>query len=296
MMRFPILLLAAVAPALAAARTPPAQTPVERQRAEWNQPAQPFRLLGNVHYVGMAGVSAYLITSPDGHVLIDGGMEESAPRIAASIRALGFRVEDVRYILINHAHWDHAGGLAELKRLTGARLVASAADAPDLAAGRNPYRDDVGGFAPVAVDRIVGEGDTVALGGVTLTAHMTSGHAKGCTSWTLPVTQEGRTFSVLFACSLSVAGQRLVGDTRYPEAAADFRATFARLRALQADAFLGFHPSQFDLAEKRRRLEAGDPLAFVSAQEVETQIDRAEAAFETELAAQGRTASTGSGQ
>lgn len=287
-MRFLILLFAAAIPTLAAAQTP--QTPFERQRAEWNQPVQPFRILGNVHYVGTAGISAYLITGPDGHVLIDGGMEESAPRIAANIRARGFRLEDVRYILINHAHWDHAGGLAELKRLSGARLIASAADAPDLALGRNPYRDDVGGFAPVGVDRIVGEGDTVRLGDLALTAHMTPGHTKGCTSWTLPVTQEGRAYRVLFACSLSVAGQRLVGDARYPEAAADFRATFARLRALRADVFLAFHPGQFDLDGKRRRLQAGDPLAFVSPAEAEAQIDLAQAAFEAELAIQNAAA------
>ena len=259
------------------------------QRAEWNRPTEPFRIIGNVHYVGTAQIGAYLVAGPDGHVLIDGAMEESATQIAANVRSLGFRLEDVRYILINHAHWDHSGGLAELKRLTGARLVASAADTADLEQGFNAHRDDTAHFPPVAVDRQIGEGDRLALGGLELTAHLTPGHTPGCTSWTLRTEEGGRSYDVLFACSLTVAAQKLVNDARYPNAGADFEASFARLRTLSADVFLGFHGGQFGLEGKRRRLAAGDPLAFVDPAELSAQIEGAEAAYRNELERQ-RTA------
>jgi metallo-beta-lactamase class B len=130
-----------------------------RQRAEWNAPAEPFRVVGPIHYVGTAGLSSFLITTRAGHVLIDGGMEESAPRIAANVARLGYRMRDVRYILISHAHWDHAGGLAGLKRLAPrAVLIASAADRPTLELGRSLDRDDLAPFERVRVDRVVGDG------------------------------------------------------------------------------------------------------------------------------------------
>ena len=273
------LLLAFAAPAAA-------QSSWAEQRALWNRPVEPFRIVGNVYYVGTAHIAAYLVTDATGHVLIDGGMEESAPQIAANVARLGFRIEDVRYLLINHAHWDHAGGLAELKRLSGARLVASAADGGDLARGFNADRDDTARFAPVAVDRHVEEGDRLRLGGIELAAHITPGHTRGCTTWTMRTQEGGRDLDVMFACSLTVAGRRLVGEDLYPEAAADFTSTFARLRTVPADVFLGFHDNQFDFEARRRRRLAGDAFAFVDPAQARTRIDAAEAAFLTELAAQ----------
>jgi metallo-beta-lactamase class B len=273
------LLMALASPAAA-------QSSFAEQRALWNQPVAPFRIIGNVHYVGTAHIAAYLITDTAGHVLIDGGMEESAPQIAANIAQLGFRIGDVRHLLINHAHWDHAGGLAELKRLSGASLVAGAADAADLALGFNSDRDDVARFAPVVVDRHVGEGDQLRIGADELVAHLTPGHTRGCTSWTFRAREGDRVFNILFACSLTVAGRRLVGADRYPEAATDFATTFARLRALEADVFLGFHTGQFGFDEKRRRRLAGDDLAFVDPGETRRRVEEAEAAFRRELAAQ----------
>lgn len=263
-----------------------AQSSLAEQRALWNRPVEPFRIVGNVYYVGTAHIAAYLVTDATGHVLIDGGMEESALRIAANVARLGFRIEDVRYLLINHAHWDHAGGLAELKRLSGARLVASAADGGDLVRGFNADRDDTARFAPVAVDRHVEEGDRLRLGGIELAAHITPGHTRGCTTWTMRTQEGGRDIDVMFACSLTVAGRRLVGEDLYPEAAADFISTFARLRMVPADVFLGFHDNQFDFDARRRRRLAGDPLAFVDPAEARRRIDAAEAAFLTDLAAQ----------
>lgn len=253
-----------------------------RQRVEWNQPMAPFRIAGNVHYVGTKGLGAYLITDPRGHVLIDGGLPESAPLIAANIRALGFDLGDVKYLLINHAHFDHSGGLAELKRLTGARLVASAGDRADLESGQVAGRPELPAAPPVKVDRVVGDGEQLRLGATLLTANLTPGHTRGCTSWSM----QSDSGTILFACSLTVAGQNLVDDPVYPKAAADFRATYAKLKGMKADIFVNFHPEFFDLEGKRARQQAGDTDAFVDPGALQRQIASAERGFEKELAAQ----------
>ncbi|MCW3847642.1 subclass B3 metallo-beta-lactamase [Sphingomonas sp. LB-2] len=254
---------------------------------EWTRPTTPFRVVGNVYYVGTAGVSVYLITSPQGHILIDGAMDPSVDGIVANIRALGFRIEDVRYLLINHAHFDHAGGLARLKALSGAQLLASVGDAPDLEAGMTAGRTDLLHFAPVHVDRLILNGMHVRWGAIDLVTHLTPGHTKGCTSWSLRTAEMGRPLDVLFACSLTAAGQDLTGGNPvYPGVADDFRRTFRLLRGLQADVFLSFHPAVFDMEAKRKALEAGDRFAFVDAHELGRRVDAAEAAFEKELEAQ----------
>lgn len=252
------------------------------ERIEWNRPYAPFRLIGNVYYVGTDGLSAFLLTGPRGHVLIDGGLPESAPIIAANIRRLGFRLRDIKYLLINHTHFDHAGGLAELKRLTGARLVASAGEQADLLAGRTIGRPALAAFPPVKVDRIVHDGDRLVLGPITLTAYLTPGHTRGGVSW-LTTTAGKR---VLFATSLTVAGQRLIGDPTYPGAAQDFIATFARLRKLKADVFLNFHPDFFDLKARRAAQLKGNANAFADPAELGRQLDRAERDFRAALTAE----------
>ena len=271
--------------ALGALLAGPAATQTREQRPEWNRAVQPFRIIGNVHYVGTAELAAYLVTSPRGHILIAGAMPESADGIAANIRRLGFRLADVKLLLVNHAHMDHAGGLARLKTLTGARLLASAGDRPELEAGRIAYRDpdDSWDFPPVKVDGTLRDGQRLRIGDTILTTHLTPGHTRGCTSWTLRVQEAGRPLDVIFACSLSVAGQRLVNDTRYPQAATDFRRTFSKLRALRADVFLNYHAGGFGLEAKRAHFAAGDRLAFVDPGELGRQLDRAEGAFRTEL-------------
>lgn len=276
----PLLLVAAAGPATQ-------QQDWSAAKAEWNTPTTPFRIAGNVYYVGTAGVSAYLITDPRGHILIDGGLPESVPLIAANIRGLGFRLKDVRILLINHAHFDHSGGLAELKRLTGAQLLASAGDKPDLEAGRTGGRPDLEGFPPVKVDRVIGQGEHIRLGAIDLVTLMTPGHTKGCTSWMYRVTAQGQPLDMLFACSLTVAGQDLTGrNPAYPGVAEDFPRTFALLRTLTVDIFLNFHPGAFDMEGKRKRLEGGNPLAFVDPGELGRRVDAAEAQFEKELGEQ----------
>jgi len=275
----PLLALLAAVPASAAVTA--SSDPVAAQ-PEWARPADPFRIAGNLYYVGSATLSAFLLTDPAGHVLIDGAMPQNGDQIADNIRRLGFRVEDVRILLNNHAHPDHSGGLARLKQLSGAQLLASAADRPALESGTVAYRDEYWYAPAVAVDRIVADRETIRLGQLVLTANLTAGHTKGCTSWTTRIVEQGRPLDVVFACSLTVAGQDLVDDPRYPEAAQDFEATYSRLRGLNADIFLSFHASQFGLADKRARL-ASDPMAFVDRTELGVQIERAQAAFRREL-------------
>ncbi len=258
---------------------------------EWSKPLAPFHIAGNVYYVGTAGIAAYLVTDPKGDVLIDGALPGTSDQIAANIQTLGFKLSDVRYLLINHAHFDHAGGLAALKRLTGAKLLASAGDKPDLEAGITAGRPDLLDFPKVRVDQVIGEGSHVRLGAIDLVTHLTPGHTKGCTSWSLRIREAGKPLDVLFVCSITVANQDLTGSKTYPGAAADFRMTFARLRGLHANVFLSFHPGVFDMDAKRARLLAGDPLAFVDPGELTRRVDAAEAAFDVELARQRAAAS-----
>jgi metallo-beta-lactamase class B len=277
-MRYLILAASVLAMSVSAA----AAAQDSAQRTAWNAPAEPFRIAANVHYVGTAGLAAYLIADPQGHVLIDGGLPESAPLIAANIRTLGFRLEDIRYLLINHAHFDHSGGLAELKRLTGAKLVASREDRADLETGKVAGRPEIGAAPPVRVDRAVRDGAALRLGAIRMTAHLTPGHTRGCTSWTLD-SAAGR---FLFACSLTVAGQDLLNDPAYPGAAADFRTSFAKLGRMKADYFLNFHPGFFALEAKRARQRAGEADAFRDPAELERQVASARRAFDAELARQ----------
>ena len=253
----------------------------------WNEPFEPFTVIGNIHYVGTAGVSSFLITTPDGHFLLDGIVPQSVPQIAANIRALGYDIQDVKYLLNSHAHFDHAGGLAGLQRLSGASMVASVADKPVLEAGDISYGPSSGmRFPPVRVDRVIGDGERLTLGGVALTAHLTPGHTEGCTSWSMDVTgADGTRHTAFFHCSATVAGQALVPES-YPGMVAAFRSTFARVRAMRADVLLANHENFFDLNERRERQRAGDANAFVDADALQAFNTTLEAAFEAELARQ----------
>jgi metallo-beta-lactamase class B len=246
------------------------------ERKAWNQPVEPFKIVGNVHYVGAAGVSAFLITTPAGTIVLDGGLPETAPQIAANISTLGFRITDVRVLLNSHAHFDHSGGLAELKRLSGATVVASAGDAAMLRAGH-------AGSPAVAIDRVVADGDTVELGGTTLTANVTAGHTKGCTTWTTTTVEEGKRYDVVFHCSTSVV-DRLVDNREYPQIVADYEASFRKLRAMKADVFLAPHPDFFNLQEKRRRMRPGAANPFVEPGEFSRFVERSERQFRAQLA------------
>ncbi|MBA4792138.1 MAG: subclass B3 metallo-beta-lactamase [Phenylobacterium sp.] len=267
----------------------------QAQPASWSAPGEPLQIGGNLYYVGTEGIAAFLITTPEGHILIDGAMPTSAPLIEASIRKVGFDPKDVKILLNTHAHFDHSGGLAQLKADTGATLIASAADRPALESGEYVGSEEVAAFdfPPVKVDRVIGDGETVELGGVALTAHLTPGHSPGCTTWTFPVQIAGRTRQALLYCSTSVAANRLVSKDegpQYPGIVEDYQASFEKLGQMKADVFLAPHAEQFGLTKKRERLAAGDAEAFVDPTELPAVVAASKAAFETALKTQKETA------
>lgn len=261
--------------------------PLQGDAAAWNERVQPVTVIGNIHYVGVAGVSSFLITTPDGHFLLDGGLPQTAPIILRNIRELGFDIRDVKYVLNSHAHFDHAGGLARLVRESGGQMVASAGDQPTLEAGRITYGPSANvPFPRVRIDRVIADRETLTLGGVTLTAYLTPGHTAGCTSWSMPVTgADGAQHTAFFHCSATVAGQSLAPPA-YPNIVADFRRTFARVGDIQADVFLANHSNFFGLRERSARLQAGDANAFVDAGALQRFNAQLAEAFETELARQ----------
>jgi len=252
----------------------------------WAEPREPFHVVGDIYSVGSAEVTSFLITSPKGHVLIDGGFAETAPQIVRNIDKLGFKLEDVKVLLSSHAHFDHAGGLAELKRRTGAQVMASRADAEALARGGkgDPQFGDSIPFAPVYADRLVQEGGVVRVGPIELVAHITPGHTQGCTTWTTVQRDEGRAVHVVFVCSVSVPDEyRLMGNPHYPRAVEDYERSFRTLRALPCDALLGPHASFFHQDERRSRIADGAPNPFVDPAACLTYLDRSEQAFRAHL-------------
>ncbi len=255
-----------------------------------NQPVEPFKIIGNIYYVGASDVTSYLITTPQGHILIDGGFEETVPQIKANIAKLGFKLEDIKILLINHAHYDHCGGLAEIKKLTGARLFASLPDASVLEdGGISDFRfgGDKPLFTPVKVDAHLKDGQKIKLGGTTLTTYFTFGHTKGATSWTTETTENGRKYKVAFVSSLTTLDYSLVNNAKYPTIAADFTKTFETLKKLAPDVFLASHGQFFDLTEKSARLRAGTKLnPFIDVKGYQRFIARMTKAFEDKLKAE----------
>lgn len=257
----------------------------------WERPFAPFKIADNLYYVGTEGIAVYLITTPAGHILVDGAMASSPSMIEASIARLGFKPADVKILLSTHAHFDHAAGLARLKRDTGAQLVAGAGDKLSLETGKYigwEERTDLD-FAPVKVDRTVRQGDVVRLGGVAVTAQETPGHTAGCTSWSFPVVIDGKPHQALIFCSTSVAANRLVSKARgpqYPGIVADYRKSFARLKTLKPDVFLAPHAEQFGMKDKLAKVKPGAPSPFVDAGELPRVVARSGADFNTQLAKQ----------
>jgi metallo-beta-lactamase class B len=252
----------------------------------WNAPVQPICIIGNVYYVGAHEVSSFLITTPKGHILLDSGFDETVPLIQANIKQLGFKLEDVKILINSHAHADHAGGLATLKQLTGAKLFASKADAELLTnGGKGDFHwGDNLVFNPVKVDRTLRDKDKIKLGGVTLTARLTPGHTKGATTWLMKVTEGGKTYDVLFISSASVPGYTLVNNQKYPKIIEDYARTFQLLKTLPCDVFLGPHGSFFALLEKMERLKK-DPKTnpFIAPQDYRTYVEKAEQAYLKQL-------------
>ena len=246
-------------------------------QADSNAPFPAHKVIGNVYYVGTGQLATFLVTTPEGHILINSDFESSIPAIRQSVEKLGFKFPDIKIILGSHAHGDHMEGDAMLKELTGARVMAMEQDVPLL-------RNMRPGGKEHPIDRVLKDGDTVALGGTTLTAHLTPGHTPGCTTWTLRATEAGRTYDVLIVCSVGVnANFLLVNNPNYPGIADDYRKSFTKLRTMHADVFLGAHGNFYDLPQKYAKLEQGGANPFVDDKALGVYLDRLEAAFNTRL-------------
>ena len=280
--------LIALLPLAGAAQAQTVKDLLATLRAKWNTPTEPFKMIGNVYYVGTDGLASYLITSPQGHILVDTVMPESTSLITANIGKLGFKIADIKYLLNTHAHIDHTGGFAEIKQASGAQMVAGEADKPLLEGGYYPgaQEDEALKFPPVKVDRTVREGDKITIGDVTLTARETPGHSPGCTSWEFAVKEGDTTRSVLIFCSGTVALNRLVGSPTYSGIVADYRKTFARAKDMKVDVLLAPHPEMYKMAEKRAKLNEGGPNPFVNPGEFNAYAATLEKAFEDALVKQ----------
>ena len=256
------------------------------QPPSWRQPVEPFRIVGNLYYVGSADLTSFLFVTPKGNILLDTGVPENVPQIKANVEKLGFHFNDIKILLNSHAHFDHAGGLAEVKKLTGAKFVASAGDAPELARGG---RDDFAfgnryNYPPVKADRIIADGGKVELGGTTLMAHITSGHTRGCTTWTTEIADGGKKYHLVFVCSVTFPGYKLVNNPKNPTLIAQYQRSFKVLRSLPCDIFLASHGSFFGLPEKMAELKknpANNP--FVNPDEYRQFLDHWQAEFEAEV-------------
>jgi metallo-beta-lactamase class B len=263
------LIAALAAPVVAVAQTATTRSAECPSCAEWNAPQTPFRVFGNTYWVGTHGLGSILITSPQGHVLIDGGLPETAPHILASIRALGFRPEDVKLILNSHAHFDHAGGIAELQRATGARVAASPWSAAVLEKGASDSGDPQFGvllpYSPVHDVGMIADGDTLHVGPLALVAHFTGGHTPGGTSWSWRACEGARCLNMVYADSQTPVSADDFLFTRHPSAIADFEHGFAILEALPCDVLLTPHPDASRLWARVAARDAGSPDALVDA-------------------------------
>lgn len=255
------------------------------ERIAWNRPIKPFRVAGNIYYVGVTGVSSFLITSPQGHILLDSGLPETVPHIQRHVKQLGFKMADVKILINSHAHFDHAGGLAELKKLTGAKLMISEGDAEQITkGGRGDFAwGDTYTYEPATVDRVLRDSDKVEIGGVTMIARITPGHTRGCTTWTMTVREGGKDLNVVFVGSTTIPGYKLLKNQHYPRIVDDYAYSFALLRSLKCDVFLGPHGGFFALVEKRRQLTAGGKNPFIDPVGYQKFVESTETAYLQQL-------------
>jgi len=258
---------------------------------DWTTPHAPFRIIGNVYYVGSKDLASYLIVTPNGNILINSSLPSSVPLIRKNVEALGFHFTDVKILLISHAHWDHAAGSAEIKKLTGAKYMVMDADVPVVESGGKSdfrYGAEAGSHFPVTkVDRVLHDGDQVTLGGTVLVAHKTPGHTKGCTTWTIKVREDSKSYNVVIVGSPNVnPGYKLVNNTEYPTIAQDYESTFQTLKSLPCDVFLGAHGGYFGMEAKFAQRKSGSANPFVDPERYKSYVAEREQAFRTELAKQ----------
>ncbi len=258
---------------------------------DWTEPFPPFRIADNLYYVGSKGLANYLVTTPQGNILINSDLEANVPLIQASIEKLGFKFKDTKILLISHAHWDHDAGSAMIKEITGAKYMVMDADVAvvesggktDFEYGNSPTTL----YRPAKVDRVLHDGDEVKLADALLVAHLTPGHTKGCTTWTMQITDRGKAYNVVMLGSPNVnPGYKLVDNKAYPEIAEDYERMWRVLKSLPCDIFLGAHGSYFGLQEKYALMKEGSPNPFVDPSGYKKYIAQKEQDFRTELARQ----------
>jgi metallo-beta-lactamase class B len=268
--------------------------------ADWTTPFPPFRIAGNLYYVGSKGLANYLITSSEGHILVNSDTEDNVPLLRASVEKLGFKFSDIKILLISHAHWDHNAASASIKSLTGAKYMVMDGDVSVVESGGKTdfqYGNMPEALYPATkVDRVLHDGEEVKLGGAVLVARLTPGHTKGCTTWTMKVQEGGRELNVVIVGSPNVnPGYQLVNNERYPGIAADYERMFKVLKALPCDIFLGAHGGYFDMEAKYARLKDGASNPFIDPEGYKKFVAERERAFRSELTKQkaGRQAGRG---
>jgi metallo-beta-lactamase class B len=262
-----------------------AQTP---NKMHGTDPVKPFRVIGNIYYVGVSDVSSFLVTTPEGDILLDSTYEDTVPGVRKSIEQLGFHMRDIKILLNSHAHSDHLGGHKMMKELTGAQVVMSELDAPALADGGRSSFDNKNGtqrFQPMKADRIIHEGDEVRLGGTTLVARLTPGHTKGCTTWTMVAEDGCKNYNVAFICSLPGPNlTELRNSPTYPNVIEDSLKSFAIAKSLPVHVFLGSHAAQFGLAEKMKKMADGAQAnPFIDPQGYRAYVEHDERRFKEAL-------------
>lgn len=262
---------------------------------EWLEPYPPFKIAGPLYYVGSKDLAVYLITTPQGSILINSTLEENVPMIRANVEQLGFKFSDIKILLISHAHWDHCAASAQIKQLTGAEYRVMEGDVDVVESGGRTdfhYSDAPSTFYPPAkVDRVLRDGDVVELGGIALVAHLTPGHTKGCTTWALKVSEAGRDYDAVIIGSPNVnEGFNLLNDPDYPHMADDYARGFRVLKSLPCDLFLGSHGSYFNMLAKHARIGPGAANPFVDPEGYKNYVAGREKAFLDELAKQKASA------
>jgi metallo-beta-lactamase class B len=262
-----------------------------QEAPDWTNPFSPYRIIGNIYYVGSQGLASYLIATPQGNILINSNLEKSVPMIRESVEKLGFKFSDTKILLISHAHWDHCAGSAAVKELTGAKYMVMDADVPEIQAGGKgnfQYGDaPTSRYQPTKVDRILHDGDEVRLGDTVLVAHLTPGHTKGTTTWTMKVMEGGKTYNVVIVGSPNVnAGYKLVNNALYPQIASDYERMFRVLKSLPCDIFLGAHGGYYDMEAKYARMKEGGPNSFIDPEGYKSYIAEREETFRAEWAKQ----------
>ncbi len=261
------------------------------QTPDWTEPFTPHKIAGNLYYVGSKGLASYLVVTPQGNILINSSLESSVPLIQASVEKLGFKFSDTKILLISHAHWDHNAGSAAVKKLTGAQYMVMDTDVSVVETGGKDdfqYGNTPSSLYPATkVDKVLHDGEEVKLGGATLVAHKTPGHTKGCTTWTMKLTDGGTTYDVVIVGSPNVnQGFKLVNNSAYPQIAQDYETTFRVLKSLPCDIFLGAHGDYYGMLEKYPRLQSGGANPFIDPAGYKSYVAERERAFQRELAKQ----------